>query len=425
MMIKSKIKIKKMNHPSSIIEYMIMFYCIMGTLQLLGAPHVIEYVLDILCILLLINIFNGQKIRKIISNPVIGFQLLLIVAGILIAIFNSESVFLIFWSLRNFGRFLVFFGACICYLNYDDYKRIFLKLNYLYYINFAMVLLEFFVMKLSDDAIGGIFGATQTTNGDLNVFLLIMTIYYVVIWNEGEKKTFSLIGILAIDFIICILAELKFFFFEMPAILVLFFLITRILSGKKIRVKWIGIIVGGILLLIIGIAYLGEVYEYWKGFFTIEKILEEVTRDGGYTNRGDINRLTFLDIINDRVFRNSFFERLVGIGLGGAEFSGISDLFTSSFYNRYEYLHYYYFSLSWMYVECGYIGMSLYLSSFVVAIYKGFKRLKTNYKHEFFLIIGILATCMSILLLIYNQSMRLPSAYLMYFCIACVFCKKE
>lgn len=422
---KMHIKIRK--SPKTVIEFMILYFCIMGILLLFGAPHAIGYVLDLCCVVLLLCLMTGNKLKKIIQNKLVLLQLLMILAGIIIAIVNGVSPLLVAWSLRNFLRFLIFFGCCIHYLTSHDYERIINKLNILFYINVAMVAFEFSVLHLTADEIGGIFGATQTTNGDLNVFLIIMTTYYVIKWEKKEKTFAGLVIILAINMFISILAELKIFFFEVVVIFALVFIISRIISpGKKISFKWIALIIAGIVILRIAIDYLGRVYTNWAGFFTYEKIIRELTRTGGYSNRGDINRFTFMKIIDKQIFQGDAFSKIFGIGLGGAEFSGASDLLTSSIYNRFESLHYHYFSTSWMYVECGIVGLVLYIMSLLSPAFKGIHYIrKKKEKDNRWLIFGITISFISIILIIYNQSMRLPSAYLIYWIMAAVFINRK
>ena len=405
--------------PRGIILFMIYFLCVMGTLELFGFPHMIEYLLDIGNVLLLVHLIINRKIKRGLKDPLVVIQLIVFAIGIIISFVHFVSPVLVIWSIRNLFRFLVFYLGCISYLRPDDIESIFFDFRYLFYINFGMILFEFLYLGFRDDELGGLFGATQTTNGDLNIFLLITTTFFVVMWEEKKIKNIELISVLTIDVFISAFAELKFFFFEIFAIFLLVFVISSAKRsfGKKI-VKWLVIITLALVILAVGMKYMIRLYPQWENFFSIEKIMLEVTRTGGYTNIGDINRFTFLNTINNLIFRNNILERIFGLGLGACEFSDNIKLFMSSFYIKYYYLHYFYFSLSWMYVECGVIGMIGYLLSFVITFIRGIRRIRRINKVDMdktsYYTVGVVVCFCSILLLIYNQSMRLPTAYLIY-----------
>lgn len=426
-----KIGIKRINKlklkTSTIIECIIVFFCLMGTIQLFGAPHSIEYVLDGLLIFLLYEIFKKNKFKLMIVQYPIICQGIMLIIGVMVSIANHNSWPCIMWSLRNLGRFIVFFGGCTVFLEHEDYLRIFKILEWVFFLNFFMIIYEYFVLGMADDDLGGVFGATQTTNGDLNVFLLVMTVYFMVMWAKKSISFFKLSVVLLIDTFIAVLSELKFVFFEMVLIFLLVYAISQLTVYKRtVSLKWIVLI---LVLLVVGwggISMLGKIYPHWNGFFSVDKIMTEITREGGYTNKGDINRITFFSTINKSVFTDVIL-RIEGIGLGGAEFSGRNSIFLSEFYKQYEYLHYYYFSLSWMYIECGLIGVLLYLLSFILMATKGVNklynmRLDSDWEFE---LMAVVTAFMAILLLVYNQSMRLSSAYLVYFVIAYIFIKPK
>lgn len=402
--------------------FMIYFLCIMGTLELFGFPHMIEYILDLANLILLVHLVIGRKFKRGIKDPLILFQIIVFVIGLILSIMQFVSPALVIWSTRNLFRFIVFYVGCISYLRPDDVRRIFTNLRYLFYLNFGMILFEYIFLEFRDDELGGLFGATQTTNGDLNIFLLLTTTYFVVMWEEKKIKNIELIAVLTIDMFISAFAELKVFFFEIFLIFLLVFIISSVKRGfsKKI-IKWAMIIALAVVILSVGMNYMIKLYPQWENFFSVEKILLEVTRTGGYTNKGDINRITFLSTLNDSVFRDNTLNRIFGLGLGSCEFSENMSFLISPFYAKYYYLHYFYFSLAWMYLECGFIGMIGYLLSFVVPFVRGFAVLnKIDDESAPFYIVGIVLSFCSIVLLIYNQSMRLPSAYLMYLGISLV-----
>ena len=110
-------------------------------------------------------------------------------------------------------------------------------------------------------------------------------------------------------------------------------------------------------------------------------------------------------------------QRIFGLGMGAAEFSQSSELLTSNFYRTYSYLKYKNFLLPWMYIENGYVGLTIYILSFVYTVINGLKRLKqyTSDEAKIFGWIGVVMTIISIILIVYSSSMRIDSAYIIYF----------
>jgi hypothetical protein len=152
-------------------------------------------------------------------------------------------------------------------------------------------------------------------------------------------------------------------------------------------------------------------------------------RESGYTGSGDLNRLTAITSINKlEFFKESFTHRLFGIGLGGAEYSSSSAFLQSIFYRQYQYLHYYWFSHAWMYLECGYIGLIGYIFGFFSNVLVGIKvirSMKRSYKDTSAVMTGVILSIMTALLYIYNQSLRLEAAYMLYFTFAAIFIEKR
>ena len=91
---------------------------------------------------------------------------------------------------------------------------------------------------------------------------------------------------------------------------------------------------------------------------SVEGLTYILTRESGYTGFGDLNRLTAITSINRLgLFQSSLLNQILGLGLGGAEYSAGISFLQSAFYRSYEYLHYYWLSHAWMYIECGYLGL--------------------------------------------------------------------
>ena len=99
---------------------------------------------------------------------------------------------------------------------------------------------------------------------------------------------------------------------------------------------------------------------------------------------------------------------LFGFGLGSCDYSNFF-VFTECFFTKkYEYLHYRWFSHSWVYLEQGSVGLILLISFFVsIAVYIIGKR-KQNRNIYDLMVFSFLPTCL--IGLIYNNALEMETA---------------
>lgn len=366
-------------------------------------PTVIKYSMDLLNIVLLLYIlFVYLKKDKIASETkIIGLIItLFFMFSILSWIPKHGDVFLLLWGVRNTFRFLIFFLACIVILDYDDYERVCRKINMVLIINFFMCVYEFLVLGYSGDYIGGGFGISGGGNAPLNVLIVIATVYNSVLYMQKKSKLSNFIFYIAICAVIAGFAELKIYVVEVVLILVL----TGFFSKgflKKILITLIGIVFMLVCIRLIEILIPG-----WEGFFTIENMYKMVSSTQGYTNSGDLNRLTAIPELNNMFFNNSI--NLTGFGLGNCEFSDSFAFLNSHFANVYGRLHYAWFSVAKIYLELGWVGV---ITSIGIWVYTFYVAMKKNSKLK--VLIAIIAI-MAIFFFFYNYTMNLDAAYLVY-----------
>lgn len=412
-----KIGIPKKLDCKLIIKCMLYFVCFERLLESVGIPHTVIFLLDVANLVLLINLLTSKRILSEVWNPIIILQILVIVVGAAVALLNSVKLILIIWALRNLCRFWIFFIACKHYLKKEDADGIFKSFKRIYFINFAFILVQY-VMGFRGDYLGGIFGLATGANAYCNVFFLIVCTYEIVSWFEKRTSTFKMLGFISIAVAISAVAEIKIFFVEIVLIfLMAFFLVCAIERRTKVFVKAIGIAAVGAISLFLGIRVMISMYPNFSNFFTIEGFLYHTTRESGYTGFGDLNRLTAIKSINNILFIDSKLQRIFGMGIGSTEYSSINFI-TSLFYKQYTYLHYFWFSHAWMYLECGYLGLILYITGFIFNGISGVKRIKKYKNDSLILMTGIILSFMTLILYLYNQSLRIESAYLLYFCFA-------
>lgn len=410
--------------PRLAISLMILITLFCGILETLGFPHSIVFLLDFFNIYLFASLLKDGKLLRLKMYPIIKWQFLMLFLGIVTAIMNSINPILILWSLRNLGRFVVFFLACVEYLRVDDIKRLYSFFKTIFLLNFLVIMYQYIVLGLRQDYLGGIFGTTNGANAYLNMFLILISVYELILWLQKKESFHTILTIFIIALMESVLCEIKVYFVEVAIIIALSFFVLNLVYNNTLILKGICLGAGALFLIVIALQFLYSLYPRFTDFFSSRYFIEEMTRPGGYTNSGDLNRLTAISTINDTVFSDSLLKKIFGMGLGSTEYSGKTALLTSPFYRIYEYLHYQWFSHAWLYLECGYIGIISYLAGFFELGMKGVARAKQMQKNELqssYVLAAVVLNFMTIILFIYNQSLRLESAYLLYICLSAIY----
>lgn len=379
---------------------------------MLGVPHSIIYVTDVLVLgLMLLNAayffrrMNG-KIKMITCYLVVFAAVALL--GLLI---NHQSILLFLWGFRNNFRFYGFFLACIVALKTKRIRWILKAFEIFLYANTLMCSFQFFILKLGFDNIGGFFGVKSGGNGYLNILMVITTIYATVRYLHKDMKLVRYFAIIACCVYIAIIGEIKIYYVELILILLLPMLFGRL--SKRILVPMVCSMVGMVLIAVIIVKMTPL---YWEGFFTPQGIWAEAVRASGYSAAGDLNRLTAVSTIFDTIFDRGW-QAVCGFGLGSCDYSGSFSFLTSDFYRQYEYLHYQWLSVAFLFLELGFVGLALFFGFFVVVFVHAFQLNRNSdlSKEDKILcqISGCFAIC-CILLTVYNSMMRTEAAYMVY-----------
>lgn len=425
--IQSRIKIHKKKPAitaSGIIKFMILFVLIMGMFESLGAPHVIAYILDICTLFLFVALIGNRTIRGC-RYPLFALQFLMIAVGVCVAIINRVEFPLVVWSIRAYGRFLVFFLACINFLDRDDVLDIIKLLENMFYFDILLMILQY-MLGVRQDNLGGIFGTDSGVNASNNILAVIVCSLVIARWFAGQERTIrtAIVVIAAVG--VALLAETKVFLFELIVIVVVELVVCLIVEHKR---KYL--ISGGLLLilavalLIAGASVIAILYPNKSNsdFLSIEGLRYILMRDSGYSGAGDLNRLTAIKTINQLpIFGDSFINQLFGMGQGAAEYSASISFLQSDFYNEYQYLRYYWFSHAWIYLENGLLGLVLYVIAMFSDVIYGIRHLKlSSDSHDYIFVAAIAVSVVSLVLCIYNQSLRKECAYMLYLIFAAMF----
>lgn len=377
--------------------------------ELLPIPDAIKFLCDGFLVLLLLKLFS-QRFTKIdnYSMPfvvIVGLFFFITLVGYL---FNYQSVFYYLWGLRNNIRMFVAFFAFAYLADWEDAKGWIKALDVLFVINFAVVILQYF-SGYGQDYIGGIFGTSKGCNGSLLIFLCIVFAKTILSFMRGEKKMSKCIFVSVASLLVSTLSELKMFFILF--ILILF--MASFMTAHSIK-KTLFFALGAVLVVLFG-TLLTVLYKDFTDFLSFDSLIKALT-DTGYATDEDIGRFTALPVISQR-FLPGFFRKLFGLGLGNCDSSSLS-MFNTPFFESHQTVHYSYFSYAFLFLETGFVGLALYASFFVASFFVSRKLKKLEMADEFACQMSIILSVISLILLVYNSSLRMEIGFMLFFVLA-------
>lgn len=377
--------------------------------ELLPIPDAIKFLCDGFLVLLLLKLFS-QRFTKIdnYSMPfvvIVGLFFFITLVGYL---FNYQSVFYYLWGLRNNIRMFVAFFAFAYLADWEDAKSWIKALDVLFVINFAVVILQYF-SGYGQDYIGGIFGTSKGCNGSLLIFLCIVFAKTILSFMRGEEKMSKCIFVSVASLLVSTLSELKMFFILF--ILILF--MASFMTAHSIK-KTLFFVFGAVLVVLFS-TLLTVLYKDFTDFLSFDSLIKALT-DTGYANDEDIGRFTALPVISQR-FLPGFFRKLFGLGLGNCDSSSLS-MFNTPFFESHQTVHYSYFSYAFLFLETGFVGLALYASFFVASFFVSRKLKKLEMADEFACQMSIILSVISLILLVYNSSLRMEIGFMLFFVLA-------
>ena len=413
---KMKLTIKKRSQPGWLMWLIIMLPFLFGLLNdLLGLPWMIRYSLDVAWFFLLLLAIRFSRLTD--TRPIKGFVgwiclFLLYTAAVYLIQFQSPLYYL--WGVRNNFRFYAVFFAFALFLtprDIQDYLNVF---DNLFWLNFVVSLVQFFVLGLEGDYLGGIFGSEKGANGYTNIYFAIVISKSLLFYLDKRESAWHCASRCAAALLVAALAELKFFFVEFVVILLLAALITDFTWRKF----WV--IVGGLGAVAAGAALLVTIFPHFRGFFSLEWFMENSLSDKGYTASGDLNRLNAIPQVNE-LWLTTRSQRLFGLGLGNCDTSTFAIVNTPFFEENYR-MHYTWLSTSFMYLECGWIGLIFFFGFFVLAFLRSLRIAKqcTGIARSYCRLSTIMAVC-CVMIAVYNGSLRTEAGYMAYFVLAIPF----
>ena len=351
---------------------------------------------DVFLAFILYLIFKKKKNLRIKSRLkktgilplVIGWAYIL--TCVVSAVINSAPILQVWWNARTSFAMIIYWVGCVYFLDDKDvsfFNDFVLKLAH---VNFFACIIELFLLGISQDLMGGVFGSYVGVNGILNIYMMLITI---LAFNRFFEKKISVLnfGLIVVEnLLIAAFAELKIYYVDIALI----FALVVILN--KPSFKTVFIIMAAAVVAPMAISLFAKYNPYFADFFSLEKILENY--EYAYSSYGGLSRGRAWKYIVDKFLTNNT-KLMLGIGFGNATFSEVSFL-KSEFYNTYKSLRYSFFAHSYKLLETGYLGAITYILFWIAPFLNVQVKASNESKN-----LARIFSLMCILLFVYNNSL--------------------
>lgn len=401
---KVKISLKRITARELIFIQIIYCAFISWATPQFGLPGIFRYLTDAITAMLFVEMvfYEIKQPGRIRRTPIFYLIVLFFLYTLLGWLMNLYSGVFYLWGLRNNFRFYVFLVACTIFLEKEDIPKI---LNILYIIFIANVLMctyQYFILDKRMDYVAGFCGSTEAQggNGPMVMMLTIVCIFTVVQYMEKYGSLLKVgVAILGTLYIATI-AEIKALYLLVVAVIVLANLFTSF-SVKKML-----LIIGFVTIIPVAVNMLYRLYPEFNNFFEYETIITYIDdSEHGYSGEDDINRLSAISYCMEH-FLESPVERTFGIGMGNADGSSNVKAVISDFYKENAHTHYTWFSVPFMFIETGFVGLALFFGVFLISFKDSTRLRKGRGINRGYVIIGQLVAVFAIVIAFLNQSLR-------------------
>lgn len=411
-----RLRIKKRSQPEWLVWIVVFAPFALGVLfDFLNIPSVFKYLIDVVWLVLVFLVCANLYHRRVIVNPYIKHIAVWIVLYLLftffVYIFNYQSVFYYLMGIRNNFRYYFVFLSFVFFLQSDDIESALKWFDILFWINAVIMIYQTLILDFAQDHIGGLFGSESGCDGYTNIFLVIICSKSIIYYLSKKESIWMMLSKCATALFLATLSELKFFYIEFLVLII----VAVVISGNSWR-KLI-VITGGMLAIVIFVNLLFILFPYFSDLNNIAKIIEYQT--AGYSGDGTIGRLSSIRMITEMFF-DTLPKMLFGLGLGNCNTSTI-DFFNTPFYQQYGGIRYIWFSTAHVTLETGYIGLLFYIGFFVLLFVLAFFMMKSEKVNKDYCRLTIVTVVCSILIFIYNSSLRSEAGYMIYFILSLPF----
>lgn len=369
-----------------------------------GISYVFMPIFDVAVIfyMILITCFcNGTNVKGV-RITWFFFWNLFIIAIISVLVNGGTLLSDFFYEIRPYLRMASMVVISAYILNIKNLEKIYTYIKYILYINILVMFVQYFILGLRQDIIGGTFGNSQGVNAIQNILCIFLFTVTIVKFLYKEIKIKELILNTITVLIITVLAEINFLLIEIGIIAI--FAIFLISIYEKIKANFsartIFLLISGGMAAIVGIFLFLKVNPDRAFLFSMDAILEYI---GAKESTGvyRISRVGVFPQLGNMFFRDNIIGWLLGMGVGNCSIH-------TSFYNKYSSLQYNNFSSSFVFLQSGLIGV---VGNLVIIVYifirsikkrKKYKTVQQNAWND----VGVILMFISFLLFFYNSSLR-------------------
>lgn len=300
---------------------------------------------------LCISLARRQRIPASWSNSMVlrGYGILLIVAVASSMVNDFPPMAVETLQFFYMPVFVMFFHQVI--RSPEVLRKTQKLIGWIFWISFGMFLFQQFILGTTRDELTGLFGITTGNQGYTNILLVFYSLYVLAMYLNGRMSLKYMIAVLAASLYQAAVGEIKVYFVMLILITGCLFFMTR-LTLRKCGIAIVTLVFG-----MLAVSALEVLYPEFANFLSLDAILKVITNDKGYTSSGDINRLNGVVIM--RRYMKSPAAFLLGIGVGSAGRG-------TGFYRSFGWLHYSWFSYSYIFVELGILGLGTLLATHVM-----------------------------------------------------------
>lgn len=394
-----KILNKKIQGPRRVIYYaLITFFAYELLAKNFGLNQSFCYISEIISIIILIY-YHPYKIKICKLELPFIIMITMYIMSIIGALLHSVNPFNYIFGFRGEYLSMVLLFASAAYLKIQDYHHIFHLFYKFQFLNIFFTLVQWLVYGYTEDLNNGAFTAGVAQD----IFCGALMTYYFYAYHRGLVPLQKLLFILISCFFIAIIQDERFIFIEAGVIL-FYFSLANGFTLKKI--------VTSIIMLAAIIIAFNNLSESQAGTLNnINNAIDYAQQSGGWGY--GLPRIGSSSIIQEKFFESPV-EHILGIGLGSAIDNQFPFLDTS-FFNKYRYLNFNWFSFQNLFLQTGWLGIILYVSFFgSLLIYNLRNKYKAPAQYRYLYDITITITLICILTIWYNATLRIFYATVPY-----------
>lgn len=393
--------------------YFILYYNLFCgfAIKNLGVNRSCLFLIDVLYIIILFkDNFKIKSAGLLLPTIILMALFFVLLVG---AVLNNVEPGNFIWGLRNQYLSLAIFFASASFLSLKDINKLFKFFFYFQFLNLACALYQYFVLGYYMDTNNGAF---INGNGQ-DIFCGILITWYLYQYANRKCKLWHFMFVLLSSLLIAAIEEEKFIFIETVLIFLYYFITDKKISLKKVFTAFVFV---GIL------SIAAIVLTNINGESSLKVLTNQEAFMSYQENAFELPRIGSSAIISKMFFVNDW-QNLFGLGLGMCEESSTLSFINADFYNKYEWLHYSWFTFHINFLQTGWIGVILLLLFFLSILYMNCRnRRNCPPQFKFYYDISIIITFLCFITIWYNGTLRSYNSIIPLFVlsIGCIITKQ-